>query len=334
MKVGRLVLTAVLTIALVALLLTQVSLERIVNMIKGADPGLFLLATAAYALSYVGRTWRWKLLTPGHDLGWGPLVGISTVHNFMLRALPSKLGEASYLVLMRARGVPGTEALAALVVARIYDTIAAILFFGLAVLLTHTALAGSRLAAAAIIVVILAAAGFAVLKGSLMVRWMRMLAHRLVESKRMPSIITGHGMRRRMESLERHLETLQSARQAPLIMLNTLAIWAPSFAMTWWLLSAFGHPLSFWGTVFASTLGIVATLLPVGTLGNFGTQEMGWALGMTMLGVDRETAIATGFSTHLVGFVLAGLFALIGAPFNAVGARRDARAADQPVRPA
>ena len=91
--------------------------------------------------------------------------------------------------------------------------------------------------------------------------------------------------------------------------------------MTWWLLDAFGHPHSFWGTVFASTLGIVATLLPVGTLGNFGTQEMGWALGMTMMGVDRETALATGFSTHLVGFVLAGLFALIGAPFNAVGGR-------------
>ena len=58
MNVGRLILTAVLTIGLVALLLTQVSIEKIVNMIKGADPGLFVLATLAYALSYVGRTWR------------------------------------------------------------------------------------------------------------------------------------------------------------------------------------------------------------------------------------------------------------------------------------
>ncbi|HEX7880462.1 MAG TPA: lysylphosphatidylglycerol synthase transmembrane domain-containing protein, partial [Candidatus Eisenbacteria bacterium] len=177
LKLGRLILTAVLTIGLVALLLTQVSIEKIANMIRGADPGLLMLATAAYALSYVGRTWRWKLLTPGHELGWGPLIGISTVHNFMLRALPSKIGEASYLVLMRGRGVPGTEALAALVVARIYDTIAAIIFFGVSVLLTHTALAGSRTAAGIVILLILAGAAFAVLKGSLMVKWMRMLAH-------------------------------------------------------------------------------------------------------------------------------------------------------------
>lgn len=318
---SRLILTAVLTIGLVALLLTQVSISRILDMIRGADIKLFLLAVAAYALSYVGRTWRWKILTPGYDLGWGPLIGISTVHNFMLRALPSKLGEASYLVLMRARGVPGTEALAALVVARIYDTIAALLFFGLSILLAHTTLAGSTAATLGVTLVILVVAGFAVLRGSLMIRWITALAHWLVASNRIPTFLTGHGLRRRMASLERHLESLQSTRQAPLILANTLLIWLPSFVMTWWLLDAFGHSHSFWGTVFASTLGIVATLLPVGTLGNFGTQEMGWALGMTMMGVDRETALATGFSTHLVGFVLAGLFALIGAPFNAVGGR-------------
>lgn len=318
LPLGRLILTAVLTIALVALFLTQVSMSRIVDMIRGCDIPLLLLATAAYALSYVGRTWRWKLLTPMRRIGWGPLVGISTVHNFMLRALPAKLGETSYLVLMRARGVPGTEALAALVVARIYDTAAAVVFFMLSIFLTRTPLAGSALVDGIVSVVILAVAAAAVLRGSLIIRGMHRLADRLVAWGRLPRFLTGHGVRRRLVRLEENLEQIQSGRQAPMIFFHTILIWLPSFIMTWWLMTAFGHPVDFWGVVFASTLGIVATLLPVGTLGNFGTQEMGWTFGLVLLGVDRETAIATGFSTHLVGFALAGVFALIGAPFNAV----------------
>jgi uncharacterized protein (TIRG00374 family) len=318
----RLVLTVALTVLLVALFLTQVSVSRIVGMIRGADLGLVGLAVLAYAASYVARTWRWRLLTPGRDLGWPALIGVSTVHNFMVRALPSKLGEGSYLVLMKARGVPGTEALAGLVVARIYDMMVSVLFFTLAVFLTQSPLRGNVVANTLIATVVLAGAGALVLRGSLIVRLVHALAGRLVAGGRLPGFLRGRGVRVRLERLEGHLETLQSGRQAPLIFLHTLLIWGPSFAMTWWLLAAFGHPLDFWGTVFASTLGIVATLLPVSTLGNFGTQEMGWTLGMTLLGVDRETAIATGFSTHLVGFALAGLFALIGAPLNALAGNR------------
>jgi uncharacterized protein (TIRG00374 family) len=318
----RIALTLALTVLLVALFLTQVSVTRIVDMIRGADPGLVALAVGAYALSYVGRTWRWKLLTPGRALGWPALIGVSTVHNFMVRALPSKLGEGSYLVLMKARGVPGTEALAGLVVARIYDMMVSVLFFALAVFLTQSPLRGNAVANGIIAVVVLAGAGALVLRGSLIVRLAHALAGRLLAGGRVPGFLRGRGVRIRLERLEGHLETLQSGRQAPLIFLQTLLIWGPSFVMTWWLLAAFGHPLDFWGTVFASTLGIVATLLPVSTLGNFGTQEMGWTLGMTLLGIDRETAIATGFSTHLVGFALAGLFALIGAPLNALASHR------------
>jgi uncharacterized membrane protein YbhN (UPF0104 family) len=95
--------------------------------------------------------------------------------------------------------------------------------------------------------------------------------------------------------------------------------------MTYWLLQAFNTPLSFWGTVFASTLTIVATLLPIGTLGNFGTQEVAWTLGLTLLGVDRDSAITSGFSTHLVGFALAGLFGLIGAWLSGIGFARTPR---------
>jgi uncharacterized protein (TIRG00374 family) len=315
----RLALTILFTVVLLALLFTQVPPRRILDTIRGADPVTFTLAASAYALSYVGRALRWRVLIAPRRLPWPTLVGITAVHNFMIRALPAKLGETSYPVLMRARGIPGTEALAGLVVARIYDTAAAILFFVISLFLAHPQFSESPVMNVAAGLVILSVCAFAVLRGSLVVRLVNAMAGRVARSRFMPRVLLGHGVRRRLDHLEEHLGRIQSARQAPILLFTTLLIWVPSYLMTWWLLQSFDSPLSFWGTVFASTLTIVATLLPVGTLGNFGTQEVAWTFGLGLLGVDRESAITSGFSTHLVGFALAGLFGLIGAWMSGVG---------------
>lgn len=309
----RIVVTLLLTAGLVALFLSQVSIGTIVTMLRSADPGLVLLATAAYALSYVGRAARWQILTPSKHIPAGPLMGITAVHNFMLRILPAKLGETSYFVMMKTRGVPGTEAVAGLVMARIYDTAFAILFFVLSLFFAHTAFGRSATMNVIVAVVLLLVCGFALLRGSLIVRWTSALAARLARASWFPKFLLGHGVRRRLDRLEGSLEEMQSIRHAPLLVFHTILVWVTSFLMTWWLLQAFGKPFGFWGTVFASTTAIVATLLPIGTLGNFGTQEAGWTFGMMLLGVDRETAIATGFSTHLVNVTLAAIFGLIGA---------------------
>ncbi len=318
----RIIVTLALTAGLVALFLSQVSVTTIVSMLKGADPGLTALAAAAYALSYASRAARWQILTPSKRIPAAALIGITAVHNLMLRVLPAKLGETSYFVLMKARGVPGTEAVAGLVMARIYDTAFAILFFVLALFLAHAGFGGSAVANVLVAALLLGLCGFALLRGSLIVRAVNAVAARLARASWFPRFLLGHGVRGRLDRLEVILGEMQSIRNAPILIFHTIVIWTTSFVMTWLLLRAFGEPFGFWGTVFASTTAIVATLLPVGTLGNFGTQEAGWTFGMMLLGVDRETAIATGFSTHLVNVSLAGLFGLVGAWLAGVGVQK------------
>jgi uncharacterized protein (TIRG00374 family) len=318
----RLLVTILLTAILLALLLSQVSLGRIVATIRGADPFYFSIAAGGYLLSYFGRAIRWRVLTTSRRLSWPTVWGIGAVHNFMIRALPAKLGETSYVVLMRARGVPGTEAVAGLVVARIYDTAAAILFFVMSLFLAHTTFAESKILNVAAALAVLVLCAFAVLRGSLVVKWVNAVAGRFAVMPWVPAFLMGHGFRRRLDQLEGHMERIQSARQAPLLFFATILIWLPSFYMTYWLLIAFGTPLTFWGTVFASTLSIVATLLPIGTIGKFGTQEAGWTLGVVLLGGTQAMGITSGLSTHLVGFALAGLFGLIGAWISGIALSR------------
>jgi len=319
LSMWRIVVTLLLTVLLLALLLSQVSIGKILATIRGADPLLFGLAAACYVVSYFGRAIRWRILTTSRRLSWPTVFGIGAVHNFMIRALPAKLGEGSYLVLMRARGIPGTEALAGLVVARIYDTAAAILFFVMSLFLAHTQFSDTRTLNVLAAILVLSLCAFAALKGNLVVKMVNALAGRLARLPWIPGFLLGHGVRRRLDQLELNLTRIQSARQAPILFLGTILIWLPSFYMTYLLLQAFGTPMPFWSTVFASNLSIVATLLPVGTLGNFGPQEAGWTLGVMLLGGDREMAITTGLSTHLVGFALAGVMGLIGAWLAGVG---------------
>ena len=58
-------------------------------------------------------------------------------------------------------------------------------------------------------------------------------------------------------------------------------------------------------------LPALASVLPVNSFGNFGTQEAGWASGMVLLGYSQQTALTSGFATHLLS--LAYMLVLGGA---------------------
>jgi uncharacterized membrane protein YbhN (UPF0104 family) len=159
---------------------------------------------------------------------------------------------------------------------------------------------------------VLAAAVLFLLRGSRAVRWGRTLLARIAGRPAMPAFLRSEKLHGRLDALEGHLSRIESAGRAGQVILATLGIWIPTYLMSQCLLLSFGEPFPFWGTVFGNTLASVASLLPIGTFGNFGTQEAGWTLGFVLQGMRRETAIATGFAIHIVGFTLAGLLALAG----------------------
>ena len=52
-------------------------------------------------------------------------------------------------------------------------------------------------------------------------------------------------------------------------------------------------------------------ILPINSLGNFGTFELGWVGALVYLGIDIEIGIKSGFASHLVVFsftLIIGLF--------------------------
>ena len=65
----------------------------------------------------------------------------------------------------------------------------------------------------------------------------------------------------------------------------------------------------------AVSLSGFTDLLPINSVGNFGTLELGWASALVYLGIDINTSIESGFSAHIIVFsftLIIGLICLFG----------------------
>jgi len=73
---------------------------------------------------------------------------------------------------------------------------------------------------------------------------------------------------------------------------------------------------------FGSALAMVTSLVPLSAFANFGTFEAGWVGGFGLLGVDRETAVATGVGLHVVQLVHVVFLGVLGHIGMALWSRR------------
>lgn len=94
----------------------------------------------------------------------------------------------------------------------------------------------------------------------------------------------------------------------------SIAIWASVFLMAESTYSLVGIDLSFLPVVFGTSMGSFANVLPINSIGSFGSLEAGWTAGFTMIGIPMDRALAVGFVLHIIGLLFmvcsAGLAAM------------------------
>jgi uncharacterized membrane protein YbhN (UPF0104 family) len=83
------------------------------------------------------------------------------------------------------------------------------------------------------------------------------------------------------------------------VLFYSLAGWCLLYLLTILFLKAIGIRMGFWPAVFVTAFPPIASLIPLGTFGNFGTVEAGWAFGFTVVGFSVETAIALSLAMHI-----------------------------------
>ncbi len=315
--IWRELLAAALTLSLLGWLLSRLDWARVRPFVTHIDPVLVGAAFLVYAASYVARALRWQLLLQRRDLTFADLYLITSAHIMFNNLLPSRIGELSYVVLLKQqRGVTTADGVVSLLVSRFLDFITLGLIFLLSVASfrgTHAVQAFKNLPLVAVSSVVVLSIGLAALPRLTVAchAWLRRDLGRLVPGSLRARI--ERGAERVVETFERTAGTAVYLKAG----LLSLVIWYAKFLAFTFMVHAMHDAgtvsrMSFFTVVIGSTAAELTTITPFHGVAGIGTYETAWAwVFHNVLGIDQNLAILTGFGVHILtlffSIVLGGL---------------------------
>ena len=307
------ILSVTITVALLAVLVGEVEWAKFDQLLGRVAPVSWLGALLAYLSLNLFRALRFRVLLDKDDTPWRLLIPITLYHNFLVRALPFKLGELSYIALLRSRlNYSMEEGLSSLFGARILELLIIILVFASGVLTSAEALAQQRDQLMLIIVFTFFVCVLGLYFGGGLLRASAGLLlpgiHRLLRGR--------SGLADALESAWLQLaEELDRVRQ-PRLFLSALLIscftYSSSFLTNYVLLRALGIQVDFPAMIAIISIGMFASAFPFNVSG-FGVVEVAWRFGLVQFaGWNESDATATGFLLHGFQLFAAALYGLAG----------------------
>lgn len=305
--------SVLVTVALLAVLVGEVEWAEFDQLLGRVAPLSWLGALLAYLALNLFRALRFRVLLDKDDTPWRLLIPITLYHNFLVRALPFKLGELSYIALLRSRlNYSMEEGLSSLFGARVLELLIIILVFASGVLTSAEALAGQRDQLMLIIVFTFCVCVLGLYFGGGLLRASAGVllpgCRRLLRSR--------SGLAGALESAWLQLaDELDRVRQ-PRLFLSALLIscftYSSSFLTNYVLLRALGIQVDFSAMIAIISIGMFASAFPLNVSG-FGVVEVAWRFGLVQFaGWSESDATATGFLLHGFQLFAAALYGLIG----------------------
>lgn len=298
-NLARFALSALVTGALCGFLLREVDLGELTSLVRRAHRPLlagFLVLSLAGLLA---RALRYRILLGG-EIAFLPLLLVTAARNFLVDLLPARVGSLSYVYLLTRRlGARLEPVLSSFLLSFTYDLLAMALLIAVALLLELGRFEGAGTLAA--LLAIFAAGSVAAFVS--LAPGLRLLG-RAVER------FSGPARAARIEATAAEIARAGGPGRIAAILGLSVAIRGIKFAAYWLLLLAVLHErgvesaaLPFWRVFLGIAGAELSATLPVHGIAGFGTYETAWTLGFTRLGLDRETAILSGFATHLLSQV-------------------------------
>ena len=307
------IVSVVVTVALLAALVGEVEWTKFDQLLGRVALVSWLGALLAYLSLNLFRALRFRVLLDRDGTPWRLLIPITLYHNFLVRALPFKLGELSYIALLRSRlNYSMEEGLSSLFGARILELLIIMLVFASGVLTSAEALAPQRerlmliILGTFIVCVLGLYFGGSLLRASagLLLPGLRHLSR----GKRTLFVALESGWLQLADELDR-------IRQ-PRLFLSALFIscftYSSSFLTNYVLLRALGIQVDFPAMIAIISIGMFASAFPLNVSG-FGVVEVAWRLGLIQFaGWNESDATATGFLLHGFQLFAAALYGLVG----------------------
>lgn len=302
------IVVVIFTILFVIILFSQIQLAEIIKILTKIEFKYILFGFILYVISYLFRTLRFYILL-NRDVRFRDLFSVVCLYNIANNIMPARTGELSYIFLMKKHDTKVGVAIATLIVAKIFDIITiSILLFISAISFKMPIIMEKAMWAIGLLILIV---DFA-----LVIMLFQSKVFLLILNKILIFLKLNDG--RFVEYITRKLDEMVVAinqldrSQFILIVPISIVIWLTLYYISYILVIGMGINMSFESVMFASTLTVLTTILPVQGIAGFGTFEGGWTVGFLAYGITKEIAISSGFVVHSISIIYFCFLGLIG----------------------
>lgn len=250
-------------------------------------------------------------LIAGHD-AFAAALRVTAWHSVWLTALPMRLGEVAWIVVMRdAYGWNAATAVVCALVQRLLDLAVMTAFLVLAM----PAVFGMGRVEAPLITALAVAACMLALAGAVTLPvWLRLTARLVIAADRRRGRRPPGWRRRLLRHLlqgRRWLESVRHRRIMRLCLVPTALAWMAVFGSHWLLCRAVGLDAAAPEIVVATAGSFLVAALPVQSIGGFGLMEAGFTGILAWVGSPADTAAVAALTIRVITWGGTGLFWLI-----------------------
>lgn len=294
---------------LLVILFRFISLGEIGIAIKRVGLQFICVGFVFHVLANVFRAAVLWMFFQKEKLSYYEILKTHFVHNFFVHLIPASIGELSFPVLLKKK-VPMEKSFSVLLISRLMLMTLTILLFLISIyklfgfnLFLNFGYSGKILI-------------YSCLAGILLIS--------LVIKSQILSIISRLNMFNVFNEKFRYF--IQQINENGKKLFNPLFLCAIVIFSLMSILSIAGYFISIleglemeydlFQVLFVSSIGVATTILPVKSIGGFGTTEGAWAIGLVILGAGKEAAVEAGFVIHLFALLNVSILFFCGLDFS------------------
>lgn len=290
------------TIAFLYILITMIDVNEIIELYKSIPITTLIFCTICYALINALRALRFSVLT-SKKVCFVKLLPIVFTHGIYNRVLPLRLGEGMFPYLMKKHnGTPVSESILSIIIVRIFDLLSTIFWFCATYIIYKEHI---TVFTVSIIVIIFVVITLGLPIGIYLFEKICGKFKSLQKYKYYTKIEKFINEQKNKLNLKAVIE----------LQLISSLIWVLMFTIFNKILVSLDMGLSIIEIYLAGSVSNLSSILPISSVGNFGTMELGWSGILVMLGYGKEFAVTTGFLVNLFTFSSIIFWGLIGIVF-------------------
>lgn len=301
----RFALSVLISTAILLFLFRFAKPVQVMQTIAETDFRYLLLGYLFYILGLMARTLRFRVLLK-NSLGSRELFPIVMIYNFMMNLIPMKLGELSYVFLLKKMRKGYRQGLSTLIMSRALD-FAVILSTLLVAVLVQKSLFRNLVPLLSVSLV------FIVCSTLLIVLFPEFFAG--LFSRICKAMKPGKGLASLTERITGFILHFREFRSPEILILSfalSVLISILSFLSTYFIVLSIGFPVPFWTLVIVISSTFLSSIIPVNGIAGLGTIEGIWVAVLSNFGYGVETSVVLSLGTHLLQLFLISMLGLAG----------------------